>query len=59
MTSSREEEWKELDFEDLELVRSGGDPGAAPMAIAWSCEYARVAMIASGVLRRANCEECL
>jgi hypothetical protein len=33
MTSERWEEWKELDLEDLELLRSGGEPGAPPRAM--------------------------
>jgi hypothetical protein len=33
MTSDRFEEWKELDLDDLEFVRSGGEPGGPPMAI--------------------------
>jgi hypothetical protein len=37
MTSERCEEWKELDLDDLEFVRSGGEPGAPPRAMFASC----------------------
>ena len=32
MMSERVEEWKDEDLDDLELVRSGGEPGAPPRA---------------------------
>ena len=37
MKSDKVDEWKLLDLEDLELVRSGGLPGGAPKAEWVSC----------------------
>jgi hypothetical protein len=44
MKSECVEEWKLLDLDDLELVRSGGLPGGPPNDEWTSCEYVRAAM---------------
>lgn len=36
--SAYEEEWKEDDLEDLELVSSGGEPGACTNVVISSCD---------------------
>jgi len=51
------EEWKLLDLDDLELVRSGGLPGGPPKDWWPSCdEYVRVAISGRGGLRRSDSE---
>jgi hypothetical protein len=57
MKSECVDEWKLLDLDDLELVRSGGLPGAP--YVEWSsCVYVRAAISGRGGRRREeSCEE--
>jgi hypothetical protein len=57
MKSECVDEWKLLDLDDFELVRSGGLPGGPPNDEWTSCEYVRAAMSGRGGRRRAErCE---
>jgi hypothetical protein len=58
MKSECVDEWKLLDLDDLELVRSGGLPGGPPNDVWTSCEYVRAAMSGRGGWRRVeSCDE--
>lgn len=54
MKSEWVDEWKLLDLDDLEFVRSGGLPGGPPNPEWASREYVRVAISGRGGRRRAE-----